>query len=111
MTSSMVSGGMSSSMIPSSISTLGGTSHGISTHGYTTNYSSGINSLGLITSSTSSYALADSAYSTGGTISTSGVGGVGTLGMTGSNVSPLPIRSNLASTMPPLCQVLDILLN
>jgi hypothetical protein len=130
MSSSLVSGaGMSttgrdgiSSMIPTSMSTLGSggatSQHGgiASSHYNTTNYSSGINSLGLITSSTSSYALADSAYcavGAGGTMSSSG-GGVGSaaaaaaaLGLTGSNVSPLPIRANLASTMPPLCQVLD----
>lgn len=56
---------------------------------------SGVNSMGLITSSTSSHALMDGH---------SGLGGTNTSSYTGANVSPLPVRHQMSS-MPPLCQV------
>lgn len=55
---------------------------------------SGVNSMGLITSSTSSHALMDQH---------SGLCG-NTTSYTGANVSPLPVRHQMSS-MPPLCQV------
>lgn len=56
---------------------------------------SGVNSMGLITSSTSSHALMDGHSGLGGTVTTS---------YSGANVSPLPVRHQMSS-MPPLCQV------
>lgn len=62
---------------------------------------SGYSSLG-VTSSTSNYGLADATYTTG-TMS----GSLGTTGLSAAaNVSPLPIRANTISSMPPICQVL-----
>lgn len=56
---------------------------------------SGVNSMGLISSSTSSHALMDAHSGLGGTVTTS---------YSGANVSPLPVRHQMSS-MPPLCQV------
>lgn len=68
----------------------------------------GVNSMNMnpigVTSSASSHALADGIYSGASAVS---IGG--NVYSTGANVSPLPVRANTISTIPPLCQVLTLI--